>query len=77
MFGLKNKAFQIQMVDPKTDEPNGPTTNVFNIDPEETAKVATDFVVKTVGVIGAVIAANKVLTTICDVAVIAAKAKLK
>jgi hypothetical protein len=77
MFGLKNKAFQIQMVDPKTDEPNGPTTNVYNIDPAEAAKVATDVVVKTVGAIGAVIAGHKVLTTICDIAVIAAKAKLK
>lgn len=76
MFGFKNHAFQIKMVDTK-NEADAPITNVYNIEPEEIAKVSTEFVVKTIGAIGIVIAGNKVLNTICEIAVVAAKAKLK
>jgi len=41
------------------------------------AEIATEFTIKTVTAVGAVIAANKLLTTICDIAKIAAQAKLK
>lgn len=75
---FKNKAVQIKMVDTKKDAENvidNAPVNVVN--PAEIAQIATEFTVKTIGAIGAVIAANKVLTTVCDIAVLAAKAKLK
>jgi hypothetical protein len=77
MFNLKNKAVQIKMVTTTPDETVAETTTVKTVDPAEIAQIATDYTLKTIGAIGAVIAGHKVLTTICDIAVIAAKAKIK
>lgn len=73
---FKNKAFQIKMVDDKSGNP-GPVTNVYNVDAEEISKIITESTVKIVGSIGAVIAGHKLLSTICEIAVVATKAKLK
>jgi hypothetical protein len=73
---FKNRSIQMKFV--KDADTNGAETTVVNtVDPAEIAKIATDYTVKTIGAIGAVVAANKVLSTICEVAVIAAKAKIK
>ena len=75
---FKNKAVQIQMVDTKKNaESVIEDTPVRTVDPAEIAQIAADYTIQTVVAVGAVIAANKVLTTICDIAVLAAKAKLK
>jgi hypothetical protein len=75
---FKNKAVQIQMVNTKKNaESVIENTPDKTVDPAEIAQIATEFTVKTVGAIGIAIAANKVLATICDIAVIAAKAKIK
>ena len=72
---FKNRAVQIKMVN--TNIENSDATNNTPMDPELIAKIATDFTVRTVGAVGAVIAGHKVLSTICEIAVIVAKAKLK
>ena len=72
---FKNRAIQMKFV---KDADNGAdTTEVKTVDPEQIAKIATDYTIKTIGTVGAVIAANKVLNTICEIAVVAAKAKIK
>lgn len=72
---FKKHAIQMRFV--KDAEPGSDQTEVKTVDTKEIAEIATEFTLKTIGAVGAVIAANKVLNTICDVAVIAAKAKLK
>lgn len=75
MNPFKNKAVQVTLVNkPEAAEP---TTEVISTNPEEIAQIATEFAVKTIGAVGAVIAGHKILSTICDIAVIAAKAKFK
>lgn len=73
---FKNRELRVRLANTK-DETNDPTVEVKTVDPEQIAKIATDYTVKTIGAIGAVIAANKVLSTVCEIAVVAAKAKLK
>jgi hypothetical protein len=75
---FNNRAIQVTF--PKTEKTTNPTTPVPEIptvDPEQIAQIATEFAVKTIGAIGVAIAANRVLGTICEIAVVAAKAKLK
>lgn len=75
---LKNRAVQIKMVNTKDSaNSDSESINVTPVDPEAIAKIATDFTVRAIGAVGIVIAGNKVLSTFCDIAVIAAKAKLK
>jgi hypothetical protein len=47
------------------------------VDPEQIAEIAKDYTLLTIGAIGAAFAANKIVNTICDIAKIAAQAKLK
>jgi hypothetical protein len=77
MFGLKNAAVQIKMVNTKKQNDDPQVAEEPTLDPQEIAQIATEFAVKFVGAVGVTIAANRVLTTICDIAVIAAKAKIK
>lgn len=72
---FKNRTLQMKIV--KDAEPGAEQTEVKIVDPKEIAEIATEYTLKTIGAVGAVIAANKILNTICEVAVIAAKAKLK
>lgn len=72
---FKNRSIQMKFVkdaDTVTD-----ATEVRTVDPAQIAEIATGFAVKTIGTVGAVIAANKILNTICEVAIITAKAKIK
>jgi hypothetical protein len=75
---LRNHAFQVKLVNTKKNAEN-PTelTNEKTVDPTQIAEIATEYTIKTIGAIGAVFAANKVLSTICEIAVVAAKAKIK
>lgn len=73
---FKNRELRVRLANTK-DETNDPTVEIKTVDPEQIAQIATDYTVKTIGAIGAVIAANKVLSTVCEIAVVAAKAKLK
>jgi hypothetical protein len=74
----KNRAVQVSLVNTKKAAESGvEETPVQLVDPEQIAQIATEYTVKTIGAIGAVIAANKLLSTICEIAVVAAKAKIK
>lgn len=74
---FKNRAFQVKVVNTKNEAQADNEVDVVNVNPEEIAKIATEYTIKAIGAIGAVVAANKVLNTICEVTVIAAKAKFK
>lgn len=74
---FKNKAIQMSVVNKKDAENASDTTPAEPVDYVKIAEIANEFTVKTVTAVGAVIAANKLLTTVCDIAKIAAQAKLK
>jgi len=74
---FKKKAIQMTIVDRKDAESATGTDTVKTVDYAKIAEIATECTVKIVGVTGAMIAANKVLSTFCDIAKIAAQAKLK
>jgi hypothetical protein len=71
---FKNRHFQVKLA---KDDTNPDSIEVRTVDPAEIAQIIADTTIKTVTVIGGVIAANRVLKTVCEVAVIAAKAKIK
>lgn len=76
---FKNKAIQMSVVDKKADATvNTETTKKADLDKIfEITDIATEATIKVVKVVGVAIAANKVLNTVCDIAKIAAQAKLK
>lgn len=61
----------------KANAENPDETDLETVDPIELAQTFGEIAVKTVGGITAIIAANKILNTICEVTVIVAKAKIK
>jgi hypothetical protein len=72
---LKNKHLQIKLT-PDAD----PTTGMVELTPAgvtEITEIIADAAMKTIAVTGGVIVANRVIKTICEVAIIAAKAKIK
>lgn len=72
---FKNRSIQMKFVKDADNAPDA--TEVTGVDPELIAKIATDYTIKTIGAVGVVIAGNRVLKTICEIAVVAAKAKIK
>jgi hypothetical protein len=74
---FKNKAIQMTVVDKKDAESGSDTITVKSVDYAKIAEIATESTVKIVKIAGAAFAANKVLTTVCEIAKIAAQAKLK
>lgn len=74
---FQKKALQVSVVNKKDAEIGSDATPAEPVDYAKIAEIATEFTVKTVTAVGAVIAANKLLTTVCDIAKIAAQAKLK
>jgi len=74
---FNKKAIQMSIVNKKDAENASDTIPSEPVDYAKIAEIATEFTIKTVTAVGAVIAANKLLTTICDIAKIAAQAKLK
>lgn len=73
---FKNKVVTIAL-DEKPKPADAPTTEVVSTNPDEIIQIITESAVKTIGAIGVVIAGHKILSTVCDIAVIATKAKLK
>lgn len=74
---FRNRAFQVTLVNTKKPEEESPDVEVLTADPETIGKIATDFAVKTIGAVGVVFAANRLLSTACEIAVTVTKAKLK
>ena len=72
---FKNRSIQMKFVKDADITPD--TTEISVVDPQQIAEIATDYTLKTIGAIGVVIAGNRVLKTICEIAVVAAKAKIK
>lgn len=74
---FRNRALQVKMVkDNKEPSFSSTTTGHWHLEPEQINKIVKDQVKNTVIVVGGALAAKKLLSTICEVAVIAAKAKL-
>lgn len=74
---FKNRDIQINLKPKKETMKNTEPAPEKTVDYAEITKIATEYTVKTIGVVGGIIAANKVLNTICEVTVLAAKAKFK
>jgi hypothetical protein len=72
---FKNRSFQVKLVKDKHIDPDEVEFNL--VEPAEIAQIIADTTIKTVTIVGGVIAANRVLKTVCEIAVVAAKAKLK
>jgi hypothetical protein len=72
---FKNRSIQMKFV--KDADTVSDTIESHVVDPELIAKIATDYTIKTIGAVGVVVAGNRVLKTICEIAVVAAKAKIK
>lgn len=72
---FKNRSIQMKIV--KDAENGAETPEIKIVDPTEIAEISTEFALKTIGAIGAVIAANKIINTVCEIAIVAAKAKIK
>lgn len=71
---FKNRHFEVKLA---KDDTNPDTVEIVPVDPAEIAQIATESAVKILIVAGGVVAANRVLKTICEVAVIVTKAKIK
>lgn len=74
---LKNRTVQMKFVKDKDVVNHVEDEEVEPVDFATVAEIVAEHAVKTAVVIGGVVAANRVLKTICDITVIAAKAKLK
>lgn len=72
---FKNRSIQMKIVKDATQAEDA--TEVDFVDPEQLARIATDYTIKTIGALGVAIAANRVLKTICEVVLITAHAKIK
>lgn len=73
---FKNRALQMTLVNIDKNAP-APAADIVAVDPELIAKIATEFATKTITTIGIAFAANRVLKTVCEIAVVAAKTQLK
>lgn len=72
---FKNRHFEVKIArDDNTPEDD---IDIKTVDPTEIAQIAVEATIKIATVVGGVIAANRAFKTICEVAVIAAKAKIK
>jgi hypothetical protein len=69
---MKNKVVTIGIEQKNLDTPSIEATPT---DPQEIAQIATDAAVKVVGAVGVVAVGYKIVSTVCDIAKIAAKAK--
>ena len=74
---FKDKAFQVKIVNTKKQEAESPAVEAVTVDPEQIAQIATEYTVKAIGAVGIAFAANRLLSTACEIAVVVAKAKFK
>jgi hypothetical protein len=71
-----NRELKVSVVKPnKSNAPEASEPNPY-MDPETVNAVAKDFIRNTVLTLGAAFAAKRVLDTVCEIAIIAAKSKL-
>lgn len=74
---LKDKVVTIGIEEkPQFSVLDVPTPEANTSSPEEITQIATDAAVKVIGAVGVVAVGYKVISTVCDIAIIAAKAKL-
>lgn len=71
---FNNRHMQVKFV---RDNTANPIAESDTVNPEQIAQIATEFTMKTIAAVGVVVAANRVLKTICEVAVVTAQAKIK
>lgn len=69
---MKNKVVTIGIEQKNLDTP---PIEARTTDPQEIAQIATDAAVKVVGAVGVVAVGYKLVSTVCEIAKIAAKAK--
>jgi hypothetical protein len=75
---LGNRALQVQVVKKPKDHNSVEVLDaVSHVDPEQIAKIAKDYTAHVAITVGVVVAANRILKTACEIAVIAAKAQLR
>jgi hypothetical protein len=72
---FKNRTMEVKFK--KDNDLVNDDADINTVDPAEISQIITEATIKTVAVVGGVVAANRVLKTICEVAVIAARAKFK
>jgi hypothetical protein len=72
---FRNKHFQIKLA--KDSDPTMGDVQLTTAGVTEITEIVADAAMKTVVVAGGVIAANRVLKTICEIALVVAKAKVK
>lgn len=70
---MKDKVVTIGIEQKNLDTPD--PTETISTDPNEIAQIVTDSAVKVVGAVGAVAVGYKIVSTVCEIAKIAAKAK--
>jgi len=74
---FKKHALKVSVVKNDEAEDGFDAVTKEPVDYAKIAQIATDSTVQIVKVAGAAFAANKILTTVCEIAKIAAQAKLK
>jgi 1,4-dihydroxy-2-naphthoyl-CoA synthase len=71
---FKNRHFQVKLA---KDDALPDTVDALPVDPVQIAQITTEAAIKIIAVAGVAVAANRVLKTVCEVAVVVAKAKIK
>jgi hypothetical protein len=74
---LRNRALQVRLVPTAKAGTTSDSTDVVVMDPEKISLIASEFVTRTSVTVGIVYAGVKVVNTISQIAIIAAKAKLR
>lgn len=72
---FKNRAFQVKMVKDNGATPD--SVEIKTVEPTQIAEIVVESATKIAMVVGGVIAANRILKTTCEVAVVIVKAKIK
>lgn len=73
---FKNRALQVRMVKSNPQDSTDATV-VTNLDPEQINKIAKEQVKNVAIAVGVVVAGSKLMNTVSEIAIIAAKAKIK
>lgn len=73
---FKNRALQVRMVKSNPQDSTDATV-VHNLDPEQINMIAKEQIKNVAIAVGAVVAGSKFLSTVSEIAIITAKAKIK
>lgn len=77
MNPFKNYTVQAKLVKTNAQDAEAPVAETATVDPVQISQIATDITMKAIGAIGIAFAANRLLSTVCEIAVVVTKAKLK